>query len=70
MTPILIDTVYLKDSYRNMSIYVTSTFDGFYTIWSNTDTNIVIDNNYPRFTSVEKVEEYWNKIKHKFKCIQ
>ena len=65
--PYKIDQVYLKKYYRDMLIYVTSTFDGFYTIWSVNTVNVKLENNYPRFTSVEKAEEYWNKIKYKIK---
>lgn len=49
--------------------WITTTYDGFYTILGSANPleNITVSNNYPRFTSVEKAEEYWNKIKHESK---
>jgi hypothetical protein len=66
MIPIQIDTI--KDKYhRDIPIFITTTSDNYFTIWPDLAIFVVIENNYPRFTTVEKTEEYWNKIKSKLK---
>ena len=59
--PIKIDVI-LKYN-RQIGIWITTTYDGYYTLWGNLEVEVKIPNHYPRFTTVEKAEEYWNKIK-------
>jgi hypothetical protein len=75
MTPIKIDVATYKVN-RDFGlnhiacvVSIVTTYDGYYTIMLGVSTGeeFTIPNNYPRFTSVEKAEGYWNKIKHKFK---
>jgi len=66
MTPILIDTI--KDKYkRDIPIFITTTYDGYFTIWPNNEKEVVIENNWSRFTTIEKTTEFWNRLKSKLK---
>lgn len=50
----------ITDRYEKIKIpiFITTTYDRFWTIYSSSKVDVKIPNNYPRFTTVEKAEGY------------